>query len=416
MLPANHEPAALWRARAKDFRNEIKPYIRYMAMSGFPSFLSLVFIASAIGYFTLVREVPADFPIVEVGVLALTPVLSWSPLRTYLAGADVVYLMPREHEMGPYLRSSYQSTTVKSVLLAAAVMVLYLPLYHQVGTGSGIIGLVVAAIVIKAANAVGGWVERKLAWNSMRLLLRLIRWLLTGLALAAWLTVLPWQALLFTVLCAALMALCYRLPQRHRMPWERLIAEEAMTRRRYYSFFGLFIDVPVLPSSIRRRPYLSWLLPRIPFAHRHTFSYLFSATLFRSEIGGILIRILLLGALVIYMTADAAALSGWVAVFVYALLAIVFSLQLGGLRSVHRYSVWKHVYPLPDDKQTRQLLQVDRLALGAGLLLLWLPAALPLLLIGIVAPPVVMLVGAIGYIAIRPARLKRKIRQDAYED
>ncbi|RJE91131.1 ABC transporter permease [Paenibacillus sp. 1011MAR3C5] len=416
MLPASHDPAALWRTRAKDFRNEIKPYIRYMAMSGFPSFLSLVFIASAIGYFTLVRDVPADFPIVQVGVLVMTPVLSWSPMRTYLAGADVVYLMPREHEMGPYLRSSFQRTIVKSVFLAAAVILLYLPIYRQVGTGSDLVWIVFAALVLKAANAAGGWQERKLAWNSMRLLLRSARWLLTGLAVAAWLLTSPWQALLFTALCAVLAFVCYRLPQRHRLPWERLIAEEAVTRRRYYAFFGLFIDVPVLPSSIKRRAYLSWILPRIPFAHRYTFNYLFSATLFRSEIGGILIRILLLGALVNYMTADAASLSGWVAAFVYALFGIVFSLQLGGLRSVHRYSVWKHVYPLPDDKQTDQLIQVDRVALAAGLLLLWLPAALPLLLTGIVTPPVVMLIGALAYLAVRPMRLRRKIRSDADED
>lgn len=416
MPSANHEPAAVWRTRARDFRNEIKPYIRYMAMSGFPSFLSLVFIASAIGYFTLLRDVPADFPIVQVGVLVLTPVICWSPMRTYLAAADVVYLMPREHEMGPYLRSSFQRTILKSVVLAAVVMLLFLPIYRQVGTGSEIAWVIVAALVLKAANAAGGWQERKLAWNSMRLLLRSARWLLTGLAVAAWLTALPWQALLFTVLCAALALLCYRLPQRHRLPWERLIAEESVTRRRYYAFFGLFIDVPVLPSSIKRRAYLSWLLPRIPFAHRYTFNFLFSATLFRSEIGGILIRLLLLGALVNYMTADAASLSGWVTAFVYALFGIVFSLQLGGLRSVHRYSVWKHVYPLPDDKQTDQLVQVDRVALIAGLLLLWLPAALPLLLKGISAPPIAMLIGALVYVALRPMRLRRKIKSDADED
>ncbi|REK75830.1 ABC transporter permease [Paenibacillus paeoniae] len=416
MLPANYDLAALWRGRAKDFRNEIKPYIRYMAMSGFPSFLSLIFIASAIGYFTLLRDVPPDFPIVLIGVLVLMPVLCWSPMRTYLAGADVVYLMPREYEMGPYLRSSFQRTTVKSVLLAAVVMLLYMPIYRQVGTGSGIEWLVFAAIVIKGANAAGGWQERKLAWNNMRLLLRSVRWLLTGLTLAVWLTSAPWQAMLFTLLCAGLATLCYRLPQRHRFPWERLIAEETVTRRRYYAFFGLFIDVPVLPSSIRRRAYLSWILPRIPFAHRYTFNYLFSATLFRSEIGGILIRILMLGALVNYMVADAASLLGWVTAFVYGLFGIVFSLQLGGLRSVHRYSVWKHVYPLPDDKQTEQLIQVDRLALAAGLLLLWVPAAVPLLLKGIIAPPVVMLVGALAYLAIRPMRLRRKIKSDADED
>lgn len=407
---------AVWRQRARSFRKESLPYIRYMMMSGFPTFLSLLLIASAIGYFSLINDLSLDFPIASVGVAALTIVISWSPLRTYLAPADTVYLMPREYGMNVYLKRSYHRSFWTSTLLAAAVLLLYLPMYTQGESNNGPWLLALAVFALKAGNAAGGWQERKMAWPLLRRLYRAARWLLTALTLAVWLSALPWQAVGFTLLCSLLAALCYSVPRKHHFPWEQLIEEERNIRRRYYTFFSMFIDVPVLTSSIARRSYMAWVLPRIPYSNRNAFVYLFSSTLIRSEIGGILLRITLLGGLVGYWTADAASLAGWGAAFVYGLFAAVFSLQLSSLRSVHRYSVWKFIYPLPYAQQTMGLMRVDRTALSTGLMLLLLPPALPLIANGLYLPLFVALAASIVYIWIRPARLRRKLESDAEEE
>lgn len=407
---------AIWLERAKAFRKETIPYLRYMGQSGFPAFLSLLFIASAISYFQLIRNMPPDFPIVWAGVLALTPVLAWSPMRTFLAPADVVYLMPREHDMGAYLKRSLQSSLMKAVPLAAAVYLIYMPIYVQGESEISPWLLAIAAIAMKGGNAAGAWQERRMAWNGARILLRVLRWAITAISLAVWLTAVWWQAIGFTLLCGLLAFVCVKLPNKFRINWDRLIAEESAARRKYYVFFGLFIDVPVMAPSAARRPYLTWMLPRIPFGHRNTFVYLFSAALFRSEIGGILVRIFLLGGLVCYMSADYASWSGWGAALAYGLSAVIYGVQLSGLRSVHRHSVWKHVYPLPDAQQHEQLLRVDRAALLTGLLLLWLPAAVPLIAAGVYLPPIVMLVAALAYAATRPARLRKKLRVEADEE
>ncbi|GKU75805.1 ABC transporter permease [Paenibacillus sp. L3-i20] len=406
----------LWRERARAFRSETMPYFRYMAQSGFPSFLSLILIASTISYITLIKNLPQDFPIIWIGVLVLTPVVSWSPLRTFLVMADTVFLMPREHELVPYIRRSFQRSIRVSGLIAAAVFLLYVPIYIQGEEISGpwLLGFIL--ILLKAGNVVAGWRERSMSWTSIRNTFRVLRWILTGLTIMVWLIALPWQALLFTILCSILVAFCYRLPQKQRFPWERLIAEERTTRRRYYVFFGMFIDVPTLSSSVSRRTYLAWILPRIPFAQRNTFVYLYAASLFRTEIGGILVRILLLGSLVIYWLADAASLAGWGAIFVYGIVAVVFGLQTGGLRAVHRYSVWKHVFPLPAGEQVEQLLRIDRATLVTGLMLLWLPAALPLLWHGILLPPIVAIAVMLLYIGIRPSRYRKKVLTEAEEE
>lgn len=415
-MAEGNELAALRASRARAFRKEALPYVRYMGQSGFPSFLSLVFIAAALGYFRLIRDLPPDFPIALAGVLALTPLLAWSPLRTYAAPADIVYLMPREADMGAYLKLSHRAALVASGWIAAAVFLLYMPIYLQ---GEALVPawlLAAALLLVKLGNMAASWEERRMAWDGARRMAGVLRWALTALAAAGWLTALWWQAAAFTLLCALVAWLVCKLPSKHRLNWERLIREEAVTRRRYYTFFGMFIDVPAMSAAVARRPYLDWVLPRISFRHDRTFVYLYGASLVRSELGGILVRILLLGGLVCYMAADAGGWSGWGAALVYLLALLVYGLQLSGLRGVHRHSVWQHVYPLPEEQQVEQLLLVDRSALLAGALLLWLPTAAPLLAGGDYAAPFAALVGAFAYVLIRPGRLRRKLRAEADED
>lgn len=416
MMGEGSRLAELRQERAKAFRKEALPYIRYMGQSGFPSFVSLLFIASAIGYVQLIRHLPPDFPIVPVGIISLAPLLAWSPLRTYLAPADVVFMMPREAHMGEYLNRSFRSSFIKSGLLATTVFLLYMPIYQQGDANVHPSVLALALLILKLGNAVGAWQERRIAWDGGRRICRLARWALTGLVAAAWLTAEWWQAAGFALPCGLIIWLICIIPRKHRLNWEKLIREETATRRKYYTFFGMFIDVPVHAPSVARRPYLDWLLPRIKYGHSRTFAYLYGVTLIRSEIGGILVRILLLGGLVAYMAADSRNLAGWAAVFAYLATVIIYGLQLSGLRSVHRHSVWKHVYPLPEEQQLEQLLRVDRAALIIGLLLLWLPAALPLLIGGLYLPPMAALVAASVYAATRPSRLRKKLRAEAEED
>ncbi|CAM4115300.1 ABC transporter permease [Paenibacillus alkaliterrae] len=415
-MGAGHELEAIWSRRAKDFREQSLPYFRYMGQSGFPAFMSLILISSAIGYITLVRQLPANFPVAATGVISLTLVLCWSPLRTWLAAGDTVFMMPREADMDGYLRLSFRYTTVGCSILAAIVLLLYLPIYNQGPAISGGWLLAMIAAGLKAGNVWGAWRERQMTWPGMRRLMRLTRWALTALIVAAWLTCLVWQAALFSILVCLSFLLAHRLPSRHRLPWERLIYEEARTRKRYYVFFGLFIDVPTLPSSTARRSYIAWLLRVVRYSNRNTFVYLYTASLIRTEIGGIVIRLLLLGCLVIYWFADAVSLSGWGSVLVYGLFMSVLSVQLGGLRHVHRYSVWKHVYPLPEKQRAEQYLKVDRLTMLVCSMLLWLFAALPLVMSSYYLPAAAAAAGALAYIAIRPSRLRKRMQKEMDEE
>ncbi|WP_164775452.1 ABC transporter permease [Paenibacillus glycanilyticus] len=408
---------ALWLKRSGEFRKEVTPYFGYMAQSGFPLFMSFIVLSSAFGYIRLIRDLPSGFPITLVGTVALFIILSWSPLRTWLTSPDIVFHMPREAEMGGYMRRSFRRSAIMTSLLGIIVLLLYWPIYRQGDGEAGFLTLLLFCAVMRAANLGGAWKERKFAWSGVRLLFRFFRWAANALALAVTLTSAPWQAALFLLLLLVLFALLYRLPDKHSFPWERLIEEEARTRRSYYHFFGLFIDVPTMPSRTASRAYLAWVLRYIPNRHRLTYVYLYAASLVRTEIGGIVLRLTVLFALIVYWFAEDGWLSGWGAAGAYFILLQLVAVQLGGLRHSHRYSVWRHVYPLPEAKRMDSLILVDRWAFATVSFLMWLPAAIMLLVQGLIVPAIVALLAAYAQILfLRPGRLRRKLVEDAEEE
>jgi len=363
----------LWLGRKQRFMKEVIPYIRYMSMSGFPVFLSLIGIVSVIQYVNLIKDVPPQLPIAWIGAIVLTPLLCYSPLRTFLQDADVIYLMPMEHKLKAYIKQAMARSFRNSALLLLVVLLIFWPLYRQ---SDGYIGLWIVGIflLLKLFNAYSGWQERRLIWNYQRGLMRTIRWLLMFGIVLAWLKhfSLIWTTI-FTVSAAALLYTIYRSMNKAAFPWKRLIDEEKFTLRRMYSFFNWFTDVQAVPPIVKKRYYLAWLVRVVPYRKAATFIYLHIITFVRTEIGGICVRLVLLGGLVNYMVADSLGMQGWGAVITYVLFSVLIAVQVGTLRSVHRHAIWKHIFPLSVTLQQKQLVIVDCLLNYVLLFILMLP-------------------------------------------
>ncbi|AJY73620.1 ABC transporter permease [Paenibacillus beijingensis] len=415
----NRELEQLWKRRAGAFRSEMMPYMGYVVQSGFPGFSVLLLILASVGYGTFIRDIPPDFPVMAAGVLLLTPLLCRSPLRTWLQPADTVFLLRLEPAMPAYIGRSIRRSLLPGTALALAALAVYWPLYRsEAGSGNaGAWTLAVMTAALFAANTVASWQERRMAWSGARRLARLLRWLLTAVAVSFFLTVEPWKALLFTLPAAALLAAAYRLPRRLSFPWERLIEEEERTRSRYYRFLGLFVDVPALPPRVYKRPYAAWIPSLITLRKSNAYRYWYTLTLIRTELGGILLRLLLLGLLVVYWLSDAAWLAGWGAAAVQLLFLGIAGVQLSALRLTHRFSVWRHVYPLPEERRNRSLLAVDRAANAALAVPLLLALTMPLMAAGHLAPAAAGVGATAAYLLLlRPARLRRKLSADQEED
>jgi ABC-2 type transport system permease protein len=384
-----------------------------MGQSGFPGFLVLALIVGFIGYGYFLRRVPDNFPVIGVGVAALVPFISWSPLRTWLVQADTVFLMPREGEMTPYMRRSFRNSFVPGLLLAWFVLAVYLPLYNKGDGQTEWLLLAVVLAVLAGFNRCGAWRERQLVWPAARLGCCLLRWSFTALSIAALLEYPLWKAVVFMLLLGAVYTVALRFPQRHRFPWERLIAEEARTRRGYYRFFSAFIDVPVMTSRVVKRSYLFWLTARIPLRKTNTFIYLYTVSLVRTELGGILMRLTAFGMLAAFLAGEADLLSGWGAVAVAFFFTVIIGTQLGSLSRVHTHSVWRHVYPLPDSRHAGSVIAVVRAAHTVSALLVWLPAAVTLCLGGAYIAAGTLLALNLWYtLQLRPGRMKRTLAKD----
>ncbi|GGD49553.1 ABC transporter permease [Paenibacillus nasutitermitis] len=407
----------LWSSRARAFWKESMPYISAMVQSGVPLVTSFLLIAGFAGYTTLIHQVDQTFPFVWIGVLVLTPVVCWNPLRTWLREADTVFLVPREAQMGRYLRRSFLYNGTTGLIGAAAVVLIYSLLYVK---GPGLIAwqlLVIAVLAVKLLNAAAAWRERQLSWIGARRGMRVLRWIATAAGLAVLLKAQPWMGAVYFIAAAAVMALIYRGLKRYPVPWLTLIAEENATRRRFTVFFSAFADVPSENAQVSTRKYITWLPARLSFSKENAFAYLFAHTLIRTELGAIVLRLTAFGMIASFLAAYSALWSGWGSAGVCLLFLWLVGTQIASLVQSHRHSVWRHLYPLPDDSRLSALLKVDRIALFVCGALVWLPQAILLPLRGYPIPAAAAaLLIALYALGLRPSRIKRSYMGESEED
>ena len=404
---------SLRRKRAEAWRKAVAPYVRDMARSGFPSFVVLAALAALSGYTAFLDSVPPDFPIAAVGAAVLTPLLIRSPLRTHLRPADAVFLMPREHEMKRYMKAAWRSGYIAGSALMLAAWLVYAPLYGQSGAPTGAVAVLPALLVLKAANDAGAWQERRMAFAAARRLCRLLRAALTLAAVFALLTKPILAALGFAAAAAALQAAVCRLPARHRFPWQRLFDEETRTRRRYERFFRSFTDLPSESEVPARRPYAAWIAGKIRHSRDHTYLMLYTLTLVRTDIGGMLIRLTAVGALAGAMVGASGALAGWAGAMTAWLFALAAGVQAGTVRHAHRHEVRRHLYPLPEAGRGRAAARVAAAAHFAAAVPLGLAAGLPAALDGRYAPAAAAVAGCLALAPVMARRLRRNMEREA---
>ena len=405
---------ALWSSRARAFWRDSLPYIRYMAQSGLPGVTIMLLFAGLAGYASLLHHLPESFPYTLVGVVFLTPIVCWNPLRTWLREADIVFLVPRESQMDRYLRRSFRYNGLAGAAAAALLCAIYLPIYSHGPGKLQALQLLAAVLLLKLLNIIAAWRERVLVSISARRGIRILRWIVTAVGLAALLQTEAWRAILYVIVTVLLFALLYSRLPRYRFPWLTLIAEESRTRRRYNTFFSSFTDVPSESAPVVRRRYADWMASWISYRNQNAFVYLYAHTLIRTELGGIILRLLGLGVVSGLLAAESGLFLGWGASAVCLLFVWLTGIQLSSLSQSHRHSVWRHVYPLPDQSRLIALLKVDRTASLLCTSILWLPHAILLTAQGDVAQAAVAILSSLLYVlAIRPRRLKRLFSSDA---
>ncbi|WP_010495798.1 ABC transporter permease [Paenibacillus elgii] len=364
---------ALWSKRTSEFWREVRPYAGY-ALQSFSYAAILIMLAGGYFYTRLLSEAPPDFPFRETAALVLLPFLALSPVRTYIRNADFIYLLPMETKLSVYMhRAVMLSFWLQSFLLLAVWMAAW-PMYAMAAGGSLVqfAHVLIMAILAKRVLIHGAWLELKLTERLPIILWSALRWIVAAAAallllrLPLWTGTLAVSAVLLVYLGALRLTSGKRI-----LNWLRLADTEQRQRARIFRLLNYFIDVadiPNRPTPIRAPMKLLRGLGGFGYDSAHTYRYLFTLVWLRSELGGITMRLTVLGFLLIAWTRGDA-----LAVFLFALFAGLMMLQLKELQKAYRHSDWSYIYPLPPELRMRSAATIRFRIHAACLLLLGVP-------------------------------------------
>nr|WP_255807652.1 ABC transporter permease [Cohnella mopanensis] len=356
---------SLRQSRAAAFRQEVVPYFRYVFQSGFGLFVSAIFFTVLVWYIDFIKAIPEEWRADLVGVAVISLAAIQAPLRTYLRPADPVFLLAMEGRMlEAYLKPILRKTIIAAVLLTLAVFLLFAPIYVRapltadIAKSHPVAILCVLFAIIAAGNVYGGWRERKAAARSWRFALRLARGLLTIVVLAALLLKPLVLAVPLMLLCMGVVALLWRLPVQHALPWERLIEEEAVSRRRWMAFLGWFVDVPSEASKPARRRWITWAGDFLLWQHRWSWHFLYAKVFLRGETFGALWRWVIVAGIVLIVSGNV-----WIDAIIYGIAILICGLQLSELRRVRFVETAATVPIAPEGR----LVAASAIARSAGL-------------------------------------------------
>lgn len=401
----------LYAKRRSQFWGEVLPYLGYVIQSGVAVVFLFLLIAFSAWYTSLVQHIPPDLPIRWIMLVVLLPITVNSGVRTYLQQADTVFLMPQESRMNQYFAKGWVGGTVYKIAGLILVVLTLWPLYIRSDQDpKSLLASIVVLVVMKLLSSYGSWKELRMTSRGAAAAYRALRWTIIALAISSWLWYPSLRSLLFIVLVGATYVASLSIPSKHPVAWERLIQVEKRQASRVMMILSWFVNVPQREQRVYARRWLSRWGRGIPWRKDTAYRYLLIKSLVRSDIFGILIRVGILGALLVWWTRGGMASSA-----VYLVSLMIAGLQLTSLRKLHHESFWLHVYPLPEGTR-----RVNEVKLVFQVQLLWAVLMwLPLLASMGTEPGLVLGTGACGVVLVfifRIAALKRGRKEDEDED
>jgi ABC-2 type transport system permease protein len=366
-----------WRNRFSLHVREMAPHVGYAMQSGLGLALVIVLLAGSWYYARWLANLSPDFPAIPAAALAMTPWIAWSPVRTFVREADLLFLLPMERRMNGYFREALTYAFVWQSALVLFAWLAVWPLYRvgagHAGAGAGIGAGTAAGAGLAAAGAgFAEWAALALAWIALKAGSLYFAWkgihfvnavfmrlfaLLRALAAAAVVYALmshPFsRAVPFVLLLGLLMAAAARLPRTMKRNWMRLAEMERRARSRQLRFFSGFVDVPGVSDRPIRRKWLDGAAERVPFAAGSAYTYLYLLLLLRTDQGGMLLRLALVG-----MFAIAALQQEWAKLFAFLVAALLLAVQGSAIGQAYRDMDWTHIYPLPEGQRHSSLAKV----------------------------------------------------------
>lgn len=340
----------LWKKRRSDHQKQMFKYLRYVLNDHFVLALLFILGGIALGYSNYLRTLPQEplsyaKPLVLVILLICLQV---GKLATLFKPADIVFIAPRQAQLGIYLEKALNASIVLPWVFDTLVMLVMTPFLLRTTDISftNIIFIWLLVLVLKylqlQRQVLGLYDER---FNSLqwRLLLDVF---FSGVLIGASLYLYPLYLLLVAAILAAYIKKMGKALMLHEIfDWQQAITNEGERMQLIYRFFSMFTDVSGIRVVAKRRRYLDRFLPKAK--PNTTFKYLYWRALARnSEYSGLAIRLSLLGAIILYFVT-----TPWLAAFLAVLFIYLIGFQLLGLYSNFDENVFMHIYPIAEKEK-----------------------------------------------------------------
>nr|WGD86441.1 ABC transporter permease EcsB [Bacillus subtilis] len=365
----------IWQSRLQEHIKETRTYMKYMLNDHLVIVLIFFLAGAASWYSKWIRDIPAHFPSFWVMVVLFSLVLTSSYVRTLLKEADLVFLLPLEAKMEPYLKQAFVYSYVSQLFPLIALSIVAMPLYFAVTPGASLVSyaaVFVQLLLLKAWNQVMEWRTTFQNDRSMKRMDVIIRFAANTLVLYFVFQSVYMYALLVYVIMAVLYLYMSSAAKRKTFKWESHIESELRRKQRFYRIANLFTDVPHLRKQAKRRAYLDFLLRLVPFEQRKTFAYMFTRAFLRSsDYLGILVRLTIVFALIImYISASP----------LIAAVLTVFAIFITGIQLLPLFYHFDHLalqelYPVKKETKLKSYFSLLKTALSIQAMLMSVASA-----------------------------------------
>jgi ABC-2 type transport system permease protein len=339
----------LWRDRLEQEIRNIRLYLRYM-LNGHLLFVLMVALGGgALAYHRWVQTLPSTFPYATVAAVVFSFALTFGSIRTLFQEADIVFLLPVEAKLRPYIQQAFVMSFVLHGYGLLLLLLVAAPLHHRFSSVSLWLFFLVL-LMLKGWNLWISWKGNYFIEPSFHRLSMAVRFGMNALFLYFLLVGAP--VLFLFALTMIIIGVAVYLQQETKQKgwkWERIIEQEAKAVRTFYRIANMFTDVPQWKEEAKRRRWLDFIVEMIPYGQQNTFLYLYVRTLIRT--GGYLglyIRLTIIGCLLLYIIPNEYGKMAAAFFFLY-----ITGFQLFALHDHHRAILWMRLYPLAKSLQVQ---------------------------------------------------------------
>ncbi|MCR6596028.1 ABC transporter permease [Bacillus halotolerans] len=360
----------IWQSRLQEHIKETRMYMKYM-LNDHLVIVLIFFIAGAASWYSKwVRDIPAHFPSFWVMAVLFSLILTGSYVRTLLKEADLVFLLPLEAKMEPYLRQAFVYSYVSQLFPLIALSLVAMPLYFAVTPGASLVSyaaVFVQLLLLKAWNQAIEWRMTFQNDRSMKQMNLVIRFAANTVVLYFVFQSVYVYALVIYIIMAALYLYVFSAAKGKTFKWESHIEYELRRKQRFYRIANLFTDVPHLKKQAKRRAYLDFLLRFVPFEQRKTFAYIFARAFLRSsDYLGIQVRLTVIFALIMMYTSASPMIAGILTVFT----VFITGIQLLPLFGHFDHLALQELYPVKKEAKLKSYFSLLKTALSVQALLM----------------------------------------------